>query len=129
MIHLSINTGLSILIPIARFERDEISSLIPMVVKSGDLVPGGGSWRTIIQRGNGVVVFDVRRGKDAVVAFCVCAWSVAGAAEAWEMMDSHYLNVTDEILKVGHTVDTGLDFTMPSMPTSLPWVVLDFAAG
>lgn len=118
MIHLTLNTGHSMIVPAGKVSKQAIRLLGPMVSKGGDLIPHFAPWRTVMGRGDGCASFDIRRGKDMLVVFNIVAWTPSGAREAWSILERRYLEVADQLASAG----IALDLEMPEMPETLPWL-------
>lgn len=118
MIHLTLNTGHTMTVPHAKVRPETIRALAPMVVKRGDLIPHLAPWRTVIRRGDGYASFDIRRGKDMLVAFNLVAWNPATASTAWEELERTYLHTAEALASQG----IPLDLEMPEMPATIPWL-------
>ena len=118
MIHLTLNTGHSMVVPPGKVRKETIRALRSMVVKGGDTIPSCAPWRTVIARGDGSASFDIRRGQDMFVVLNLVAWTPEGATAAWEVLERNYLDTADALAKQG----IALDLEMPEMPTTLPWL-------
>lgn len=118
MIHVTMNTGHSMEVPPGKVGRQALRLLKHLVVKGGGRVPGMERWRTVVSRGDGAAVFDIRRSDSAesAVVLNAVAWSEQGEAIVWELLERSYYEVGDILAKIG------VEGEAPDLPDRRPWL-------
>jgi len=119
LIHLTMTTGHVLEQPREVVEEPAIKLLRPIVRAKGGAIPFFAPWSVNISQETGFAFFDIKRGKDMVVAGLVC-WKQDRAEEAWGNIERLYLTISDKM----RGMISESTSAMPEIPKRTPWLAV-----
>lgn len=118
--HLSLNTGLVRLTPLAEVPAHIIDLLRPIVQHGSGPIPNT-RWQCVLMFINGGALFDIRLNEFHIAHAGGVAWTPQASEKIWPTIESLYHVVTDDMLQAGHALPEKA-MAQSEQPAELPWL-------